>query len=638
MRERYFPEEENQELQSRIYLLLALILLVMILFLVRAHSLQIQQGGYFEGLAENNRVRAIPLPAARGFIYDRHGTPLVNNIPGFDLYGILADMPDPRGTLTRLAQLVAIADPARIEREMRERRDIFSPIKIKGGLSLAEIARVEGHTLELPGVRVAAELRRNVIYGAQAAHLIGYVGEISKKQMASGRYPGLRSGETIGQFGIEQTYDALIRGVPGQKWIEVDVLGHEVRPLRVKKPIEGNDIFLTLDWNLQQTAETVLGEESGAIVAIDPQNGDILAMVSHPSFDPNQITGGRGGGSKGGRPEKGAAVLTALLNDPARPLINRAIQGQYPPGSTFKVVMGMAVIETAKAQPADHIECRGGMPFGNRVFRDWKKGGHGFVDLHRAIVESCDVYFYQMGNRMGIDAIAHFSNLFGLGKQTGIALSSEKSGLIPSTEWKKRTRNVPWYPGETLSVSIGQGYVSVTPLQMANMIATVANDGMLYPPRLLQKSRDRQTGAYQTAVANAGTQLPIAKETFETVKRALSDVVAAPNGTAAGSRSAFVSIAGKTGTAQVVEMKQGERRKAASKASEDHAWFVAYAPATDPQIAVAVLVEHGGHGSSSAAPRAKKVIEAYLHPTLLTEPVAPAPPSPRPTAGEEIGD
>ncbi len=617
MKEQYFPTEtSNQDIKSRAYWLLRFIMIIICLYLARAYSLQIHQGDYFKELADNNRLRAVTIAAPRGLIYDRHGTLLVTNTPEFNLYAVGGDMPEPNRVFAQLTQVVTIEEPDRLLKEVTKKRSRFSRVKVKGGLSLAEIARVEGNLWNLPGIRVEAEFKRHSIYGPLAAHSIGYVGEISKTQITSGRFPGVRRGDRIGQFGIEQTYDSIIRGYPGKKWIEVDVLGQELQPIRLKKPVDGNDIFLTLDLPLQKVAEEALGEQAGSIVAIDPSNGDILALVSHPSFDPNLFYGG--GTSR---------LRRDLLNHPDRPLMNRAIQGQYPPGSTFKIIVGAATLETQGAVPPT-VECYGSLQFGNRTFRDWKKQGHGHVDFHRSLVESCDVYYYQMGSRLGVDTIAQFSDYLGLGAPTGIPLPGEKPGLIPSTEWKKKKLGDAWYPGETLSVAIGQGYVLVTPMQMAVMMSAVANGGTLYPPKLILKHQDPQTGVASVVAGEKGRPVPILKETLTTIKKALEDVVV--RGTAAGSRSKLVSFAGKTGTAQVVEMKKGDKREKLPKAIDDHAWFVAYAPVDNPKIAVAVLVEHGGHGGSAAAPIAKKVFEAYLAP-----PVAP-PASPPASQNKKI--
>jgi len=602
MKGSYFPIEDNHEVRGRVYLLFSLIIGVLLIYLVQAYLLQVEQGDHFRGLADSNRMRVVSVAAPRGLIYDRHGALMVNNIPEFNLYAVIGDMPDPEAILDRLIPFV---DPAQIERLKHKkirRTERFSPVKLKGGLSLDEIARIEGSQWNLPGTQVTAELKRNSIYGPLVAHSIGYIGEISKAQIATGLFPDLHSGDQIGQFGIEQTFDRIIRGTPGKKWIEVDVLGQELKILKVSKPIVGNDLFLTLDLKLQKAADEALGEEHGAIVAMDPKNGEILALVSHPTFDPNIFSR-----------ETSPAILRGLINDSARPLMNRAVHAQYPPGSTFKIVVGAAILESLEAAATPPtIFCRGSLWFGNRFFRDWKKEGHGTVNFHRSLVESCDVYYYQMGDRLGVDTIAKFANILGLGRPTGVALAHEKSGLIPSSEWKQARFKAPWYRGETLSVAIGQGYVLVTPIQMAVMISAVANGGMMYTPKLLKKSRDSQTGVISTAEVERGKRTTISKETFNAIKAALVDVVASPRGTASRSRSALVSLAGKTGTAQVVVLKPGTKREKLEKAVDDHAWFVSYAPIENPKIAVVVLAEHGGHGGAIAAPMAKKIIEAYL--------------------------
>ena len=617
MREHYFPQDESRDLQSRIYWLFAIIAVAGLLLLLRVWHLQVVNGKYYLELSENNRLRFVETPPPRGQIFDRHGALLVNNVPSFNLYVVLEDMPEPRPVLDRLGKMIQMT-PEEISRRLTlKKEDPYVPIKIKDDLSMKEVAQVEGHSLELPGVKIEAEFKRNAIYGTLGAHLLGYVGEISQNQLESGTYQNVNRGGIIGQYGIEQTYDSMIRGRPGQKSIEVDALGHERRVLKVMAPIQGDDVFLTLDLNVQKAAEEALGMRPGAIVALDPNNGEVLAMVSHPAFNPNTL-------SKGASSE----AWEALLKDEKRPLTNRVIHGQYPPGSTFKIVMGAAILETKTATPANRVECRGFLHFGNRNFRDWKRGGHGSVDLNRSLVESCDVYYYEMGNRLGVDNIAKYSNMFGLGQPTGIALAYEKGGLIPSTEWKRRVRKEPWYPGETLSVSIGQGYVSTTPLQLATMIGAVAGDGVWHPPQLLKKTRNYETGEVNEAKLPEGRRLPISRETLQTIRTALAGVISDPHGTASKSQSKLVSIGGKTGTAQVIGMKADSRE--AAEGFNDHAWFVAFAPVEDPKVAVAVLVENGGHGGAVAAPLARNVIEAYIAgpppPSTVTVTVPPAPP------------
>jgi penicillin-binding protein 2 len=463
------------------------------------------------------------------------------------------------------------------------------------------VSIIEGHQLGLPGVEIHVEPRRHYLYGTLAAHLLGYVSEVSSNQLGEETFKGLLPGTVVGQYGVEKTFDSLIRGKRGKKVIEVNALGHEQQVVRVSAPHSGQDIYLTVDLELQQKAEKILGGRSGAIVAMDPRNGEILSMVSHPPFDPNLL-------SAGIRPE----VWEIISTDPQRPLNNRVIQGQYPPGSVFKIVVSSAMLESKQFDSGFQVDCKGYMPFGGRVFRDWKRGGHGPMNLHQAIVQSCDVFFYNVGYQLGVDMIAKYSRLFGLGEPTGIELESEKKGLIPTIEWKKRVRGEPWYPGETLSVAIGQGYVSVTPLQLVNMISVVANGGTLFQPKIFKGVLEKQTRQVEEPLPMPSRRVDLNPRTFAVLREALKGVVSDPEGTARSSRSSIVEIAGKTGTAQVIGTRPRAPTEPIPKEFLDHAWFGAFAPASDPKIAVVVLVENSGHGGSVAAPIAKEIIETYL--------------------------
>ena len=600
MGERYFPQEKNRGLERRIYWFFAALVGGLALLLLRAWQLQIVQGTYYDGLSENNRLRIVEIPPPRGRIYDRNGALLVNNVPSFNLYMVPGDMPDPSRVITRLAGLTDLSQQKITDRLKKKKGDPFRPIKIKEDLLMEEFARIEGHGLELPGVKVEVEFKRHALSGSLAAHLLGYVGEISQKQLALEQYQSVKGGAIIGQYGVEQTYDSVLRGLPGEKKIEVDVLGHERTVIHITPPRRGDDIFLNLDLNLQKTAEEALSDRPGAIVVINPNNGEILSMVSHPSFDPNLLS--KGVSSK---------AWTELINNKERPLTNRVIHGQYPPGSIFKIILSAALLETETARPSDEIECKGFIRFGKRTFRDWKRGGHGLVNMHRSLVESCDVYYYEMGRELGVDTIAKFAHLFGLGESTGIDLGFEKKGLIPTKAWKKKSLKEPWYPGETLSVAIGQGFVSATPLQLVTMIGAVASDGVWYTPHLLKKIRESITGRSTDAEPAKGRDLPISKKTLRSIREALAGVVLERHGTASKSRSDLVSIAGKTGTAQVIGRKGGNFEDI-PEAFQDHAWFVAFAPVENPEIAVVVLVEHGGHGGSAAAPLAREIIDSYF--------------------------
>lgn len=592
-----YPETELAELHRRLTILRVGLMLVVALLGLRVWHLQIREGHYYQDLSENNRTRLMLLEPARGLIYDRHGVLLANNVPSFSLYVTLEDVADREALIQRLTDLLDL-DPALIRKKLEGKESKQLPRKIKDRMTLRDATVIESHRLDLPGVMVQVESRRNYPGGVTAAHLLGYVGEISADQLEKPEFADLHQGSVIGQYGIEKSYDLHMRGMAGQKSVEVDALGHEKKIAVVEKPQSGNDLYLTIDVRLQKVAEELLGEESGAIVAIDPSNGDILAMASRPAFDPNILSR-----------ELTPKQWVEIVQDEGRPLNNRASQGQYPPGSTFKVPMAVAGLETNTVSPTSTVYCSGGYQFGNRLYRDWKAGGHGSVDLHTALVHSCDVYFYKLGHRMGIDVMAEFGRDFGLGQETGVELPSERSGIMPSSDWKRKAKNEAWLPGETLSAAIGQGFVTVTPLQMASLIGTVANNGVSYRPRLVQAVIDRTTGNLQELPTVPRRTLKVKPETFRLIKEALTDVVKV--GTATQAASSLVTIGGKTGTAQVVALRTGPEKDIPKKL-RDHAWFIAFAPVESPKIAVAVLVENMGHGGSVAAPLAKEVIETYV--------------------------
>ncbi len=587
---------ELAEVQRRLAIMKVGLLLVIALLGVRLWYLQVRDGVYYRDLSENNRMRTVLLEPARGLIYDRYGVLLANNVPSFTLYVSMEDVKDRPALVAKLTGLIGL-DPAVIEKKMAAKGPRQLPKKIKDRLTLREATLIESHKLDLPGVMVEVESQRNYLGGVVAGHLIGYVGEVSAEQLERSDAEDLHQGSLVGQYGVEKSFDKVLRGKFGQKSVEVDALGHAKRSTVLEKPQAGNDLYLTIDSRLQKLAEDLLGDEDGAIVALDPTNGEVLALASRPAFDPNMMSR-----------ELTGKQWEEIVQNERRPLTNRALQGQYPPGSTFKIVMAAAALETHTVTSATPIHCNGGYQFGKRVFHDWKKGGHGSVDLDDAIVHSCDVYFYTVGQRMGIDAIATFSKMFGLGKETGIELPSERVGIVPSPQWKERVKHEQWLPGETISVSIGQGYVTVTPLQMASLVGIVANNGVSYRPRLLQAVMDRTTGQLQEMPAVARETLALKPETLKAIQKGLAGVVT--HGTAARSASPIVSIAGKTGTAQTAALRTGPESEIPKK-FRDHAWFVAYAPTEAPRIAVAVLAEHMGHGGSAAAPLAKAVIEAY---------------------------
>ncbi|MEW6325197.1 MAG: penicillin-binding protein 2 [Nitrospirota bacterium] len=616
------PQDQVRALSERLFWMTALICVIAALLLGRLWGLQVFYGDHYLQLSEQNRLRHVPIQAPRGRIYDRDGRLIVTNTPSLNLYLVREDMTDADATMAEISRVLGWPVDEIQARFSSQRRAPFLPVLIKQGLSLTEAARLEAHRLSLPGMKIEVEARRHYLYESLAAHLLGYVGEISAEQLERDAGRDLVPGMVVGQTGVERTFDPWLHGRPGVKRIEVDALGHERQVVEAAEPRQGDDLYLTIDLAVQQRAEEALGGRAGAVVAIDPRTGEVLAMVSHPAVDANRLAG-----------SLSAAEWNRLATDGSHPLTNRAIQGVYPPGSIFKIPVAAAVLESGQMRPEERVFCQGGLLFGRRLYRDWKAGGHGSMSLTEALVNSCDVYFYKVGSAMGIDLIAQYAAEFGLGQPTGIGLPSERRGVVPSTAWKAKAIGEPWYPGETLSASIGQSYLGATPLQMASMMATVASRGARYQPQLVRAMRHRETGRLvvfppvRLADANVGAK------TFEVLHRALAGVVQDQGGTGSAAKSKFVSISGKTGTAQVVSSPSGGQARAPEN-FQDHAWFVAFAPIESPTIAVAVLVEHGGKGGAVAAPVAKQVIEAYVGappapaPSVVTD--VPAQPAARP--------
>ena len=580
---------------------LYVILLVAFLGLVtRLFFLQIVAGERYTFLSENNRVRIKRVAGTRGMIYDRNGQLLVDSRPSFDLIFVPEDSNDPRATLRLLAHHLGRDEKQLLQTfEEGKSRAAFDEMVLGRDVDWQTVVAVETHQLELPGVSLRVRPRRSYADGPMTAHVLGYLGEINQKQLNVLKEKGYVVGDEIGQYGVERRWEELLRGQSGGQQVEVDALGRRVRVLHEVTDVPGYTVHLTLDRELQTVAFEALKNREGTVVAIDIRNGAVLALASTPAFDPNIF-------ARGIKSEE----WSGLIKDQLRPLSNRAIQGQFPPGSTFKIIMAIAALEEGVVNPESFIQDPGFFPFGNRQFRDWKKGGHGAVNLHRAIVESCDTYFYQLGAKLGIDRIAKWSRAFGLGEKSGIALDDEKSGIIPDTEWKRKRFRQPWFPGETISVAIGQGYVTVTPLQLANMMAAVANGGKLFRPYLVSKVESLDGATVREYGPDLIRNIELKPDTLGRVQRGLADVVHGPGGTGAAARSPLVRVAGKTGTAQVIEMKGAYlKSEHLSYENRDHAWFVAYGPVEDPQIAVAILVEHGGHGGDAAAPIAKKLFE-----------------------------
>lgn len=563
---------------------------VIALLLLGFWKLQVLDANYYFELAERNRIRAIPIIAPRGRVLDREGRVLVDNYPSFSIL-LLRDNPD---EVKRGLPLVAEGLGMTLE-ELQEQLDAsgslprFQPIVIKYEATDADIAFVESHRADLPILELLMMHRRRYPRDGFLSHAVGYVGEVSGKQVeeSDGRY---RSGDIVGKTGLERQYNDILMGTDGLRRVIVNSIGKEVARLEQKEPIPGKPIQLTIDYDLQVVAEAALAGQKGAVVALDPRTGEVLAMASHPAPDSNLFA------SRIPREE-----WKRLNEDPDKPLLNRAIQAQLAPGSVFKVIMATAMLES-NAVPEDFTAyCPGYADFYGRTFRCHiisKGRGHGLVDLHKALVESCDIFFYNLGKRLGIDRIAYYAYQLGLGQKTGIDLPGEQDGLVPSSEWKRRVYKQKWYPGETISVAIGQGATITTPLQLARSVGGIVLGGVFQQPHLLKNGK-----------ADNVVRFPLHEETTEKVTQALFGVVN-EGGTAAGARLEGIEFCGKTGTAQLIS-SDGLKRAGKTQRFIDNAWFVGYAPRRNPEIVVAVLVEHGEHGSTAAAPIARDIIRAY---------------------------
>ncbi len=576
-------------------------------FLIFIHLwyLQVIKGGELRRLSENNRIRIRENPADRGILFDRKGRVLAHNRPSFEVSLIPEDLKINPEVLTKVGEMLDM-DQDEIGNKLKslKRRPPFKPVKIKSDIDWNELALLEFNRVHLPGLVVDVRPRRNYNYGDLASHLIGYLGEVDENELKQSKDVSYRMGALIGKYGVEYRWETDLKGVDGGRQMEVDALGREIKPLQSVDPFPGNNLFLTIDLDLQRVAEEAFQDKSGALIAMDPQNGRILAMVSKPSFDPNLF-------ARNILPEE----WNSLMEDARHPLQNKGIQGQYPPGSVFKIVTAVAGLESGIITPNTQITCTGAYPYGNRNFRCWKEGGHGTISLHRALVESCDIYFYQAGLKTGVDLIAHYANELGLGKATGIALTHEKAGTVPSSSWKKKHSGAPWYSGETLSFSVGQGYINATPLQLVALMSAVANGGRFYLPQVVERVEDIYGKVLREYRPVERRRANISEETLHIIQEALMGAVNEPHGTGGVCALKDFKVAGKTGTAQVVTMPQNFRKGDTNRLPlrfRDHAWFATYAPVENPRIAIAVLVENGGFGAAAAAPIAKKVFEKFF--------------------------
>jgi penicillin-binding protein 2 len=593
----------------------AFALIAFFLIFISLWYLQVIKGSEFRRLSENNRIRIREYPADRGMLLDRKGRILARNRPSFEVYLVPEDLKANPEVLDKVSEMLNMVEWEVWDKLKNSKwRPAFKPVKVKSDIDWNELTLLESNRVHLPGLIVDVRPRRSYLHGHLASHLIGYLGEIDEYELKRARDGSYRMGTLIGKYGVEYQWEADLRGVDGGRQIEVDALGREIKPLRSVEPFPGNNLILTIDLDLQKAAEEAFQDKNGALIALDPKTGRILAMVSKPSFDPALF-------ARNISPEE----WRSLMENPSHPLQNKGLQGQYPPGSVFKIVTAIAGLETRAITPDTQMTCTGFYHYGNRDFRCWKEGGHGTLGLHRAIVESCDSYFYQVGLKVGVDGISHYAHELGLGRKTGISLAHEKSGIVPPTSWKKRLLGVPWYSGETLSLAVGQGYLNTTPLQLVMLISAIANGGKIYLPQVVERVENIYGKTLREYPTMEVRRIDISENTLRVIREALKGAVNDPRGTGWGCALKEVKVAGKTGTAQVVRMpenfKKGDMNRMPWRL-RDHAWFVAYAPCEDPQISIAVLVEHGGFGAAAAVPIAKKVIEGYLN--LKHEPSAEA--------------
>ena len=631
----------ESNLGRRLPILALLIVLTFLGFFARLFQLQLIHSDDLRQRSQRNYVRTVRLEAPRGEVKDRMGRVLANTRPAFGLQILPHELREPDMVFGALGQLLD-RDPE----QLRERvgtprgRNRFKPVRLADDLSQDEYNRVESHLFALTGVFTDIRPRRRYVEGPLASHVLGYIGEIQRAQLETRAYADYRSGDVVGQAGVEALLQSDLRGRAGGRNLVVDVAGRVVDALDEIEPVRGGSVTLTLDRDLQRAGEDaflpdVLGERTkiGALVAMDVRTGDVLALVSKPSFDPNDFAGGID-----------AETWQSLIEDEWRPIQNRAISGQYPPGSTYKAIVAAAGLQEGLVDPQKKVFCPGTFRLGRRTYRCWKRGGHGWVDMHQSMVQSCDVFFYQLGLELGIDRLAFFARGFNLGRRTGISLPNEQPGLVPTSAWKERRFAEPWVRGETVSAAIGQGYNLTTPLQLAVAFAAIANGGKLVRPRLVLRSEDADGNVTPGRAPEVTGSVPVDAEHLARVRDALVGVVHEPRGTGGRSRVPGIQVAGKTGTAQVVSLKHTEdlEEDEITFRHRDHALFVGFAPADAPEIVVSAIVEHGMHGSSAAAPVVQRVLAAYFGEGAPAEPAsrvaltAPAPAGE--TAAAEVVD
>jgi penicillin-binding protein 2 len=599
MKERRYIRE-LLESKQRILVLSFVVGIAFLLLLIRLWHLQILNVDDYQAMSENNRLRFVPVAASRGAILDRTGKVLVSNRPSFSLAVVPQEVKDKEALLTLLSNLLGLNRADMAERWGKNKgRAKYYPIVLASNITRDHVEIIEENRLRLPGVEIEMKPVREYTNEQLAAHLLGYIGEVSEKELNVAGFEDYNPGDYIGKNGIERALEKELHGGDGGRQFEVDARGRVLRTVSETYPTVGNSVVLTIDAAIQKQSERAFGDQAGAAVVMDVTNGEILAFVSNPGFDPSLFSG-----------KLPADVWQGYLDDKRHPLENKALSGQYPPGSTFKMITALAGLQNNIINDSTTINCNGSYELGTSTFKCWNRKGHGATNLRKSLRESCDVYYYQLGEKLGVDKIAAAAQAFKLGTPLGVELLNERSGLIPTSEWKQKRFGKRWYHGETLPVAIGQGAVLMTPIQMASMTATVANEGTIYRPHLVKRIVDADGKTLMETKTEIIGTAAFSKEAFLSVKQGLLAVVNEPGGTGAMARLYDVKVAGKTGSAQVVKLR--DSKTGTPYQYRDHALFVAFAPFEKPEVAVAVVVEHGEHGGSAAAPIAGRILRAYF--------------------------
>ena len=611
------PEREVHYFRLRVLVAMAFVLFCFTLLGARFAWLQVVKHEAYLAQAEQNRIAVLPVAPNRGLIKDRHGRIIARNYSAYTLEITPSKVASLEQTIDQLAQVVEVQprDRRRFKKLMEDTKR-FDSVPIRTRLSDEEVARFTAQRYRFHGVELRARLFRDYPLGQVGSHMLGYIGRISQRDLERieklGEPAAYAGTDHMGKLGIEQSYEAELHGTTGYEEVEITAGGRAVRTLKRTPSLPGNNLTLSVDIELQKVVEQAFGGRRGALIAIEPKSGDVLAFVSMPTFDPNLFVDGIDPNN-----------WDELNNDPDKPLLNRALRGTYPIGSTYKPFLALAALETGKRRTDTVIHDGGTFLFGNRVFRDSNKVPLGAVDMHRSIVKSSDVYYYQLANDLGVDAIHDFMKPWGFGQITGIDVEGEQTGILPSTAWKERRFKQKWYPGETISIGIGQGYNAFTLLQLAHATASLANDGVVMKPHLVKEVEDLRTGEKRLTVPKESYRIPVKPEHMKFVRDAMVDVNVSGTGRVAFQGAPY-KVGGKTGTAQVISIKQGEKYNESKTAERhrDHSLFIAFAPADAPKIAIAVLVENGGFGARAAAPIARAAIDYYL---LGKKPAGPTP-------------